>query len=93
MSLYATESFKSNVVRDYTSWIAVPPSTIDITTDPKDTVITQGEEKIIPAEFETPLSDNVTRITFDNGQYYSFDGLNVSAERIHPPLFEVKAFP
>ena len=44
----------------------------------------------VPSEFETPLSDNVTSIIFDDGPSYSFDGLNVSAERVHPPLFRVR---
>jgi len=93
LSFYTAESFKSNEVRDFTNWIAVPPGIINIMTDPKDSVIRQGEEELVPAEFETPLSDNVTSITFDNDPSYSFDGLNVSAERVHPPLFRVQASP
>ena len=93
LSFYTAESFKSNEVRDFTNWIAVPPGTINIMTDPKDSVIRQGEEELVPAEFETPLSDNVTSITFDNDPSYSFDGLNVSAERVHPPLFRVQVSP
>jgi len=93
ISFYTAESFKSNEVRDFTSWIAVPPATIDIVTDPKDIVIRQGEEQLIPSELQTPLSSNVTSITFDNGPSYSFDGLNVSTERIQPPLFKVKVSP
>lgn len=93
LSFYATESYKSNEVRDYTSWIAVPPPAINIITEPRNIVLRQGEEQLIPSEFETPLSDNVTSITFDNSPTYSFDGLNVSAERIHPTLFKIKASP
>jgi hypothetical protein len=93
LSFYTAESFKSNEVRDFTNWIPVPPGTINIMTDPKDSVMRQGEEELIPAEFETPLSDNVTSITFDNDPSYSFDGLNVSAERVHPPLFRVQVSP
>jgi hypothetical protein len=93
LSFYATESYKSNEIRDYTSWIAVPPPTIDILTEPKNIVLRQGEEQLIPSEFETPLSDNVTSITFDNSPTYSYDGLDVSAERIHPTLFKIKVSP
>lgn len=93
MSFYTAESFESNEVRDFTNWIAVPPGTINILTDPKDIVMRQGEEPLVPSEFETPLYDNVTSIIFDNGPSYSFDGLNVSAERVHPPLFKVKVSP
>jgi hypothetical protein len=93
LSFYTAESFKSNEVRDFTNWVAVPPGTINILTDPTDLVIRQGEEHLVPSEFETPLSDNVTSIIFDDDQSYSFEGLNVSAERVHPPLFRVKVSP
>ena len=93
LSFYTAESFKSNEVRDFTNWIAVPPEPINIMTDPKDSVMRQGEEQLVPAEFKTPLSDNVTSIIFDNDPSYSFDGLNVTAERVHPPLFRVQVSP
>src|SRR5918911_2086595 len=93
LSFYTAESFKSNEVRDFTSWVAVPPHTIDVLTHPKDIVIRQGEEHLIPSEIETPLSNNVTSIKFDNGTYYSSNGLNVSTEKIQPPLFKVKVSP
>ena len=93
LSFYTAESFKSNEVRDFTSWVAVPPATIDVITFPKNIVIRQGEERLIPSEIETPLSNNVTSIKFDNGAYYSSDGLNVSTERIQPTLFKVKVSP
>lgn len=93
LSFYASESYNTSEVRDYTSWIAVPPPTINILTEPKNIVLRQGEEQLIPSEFETPLSNNVTSITFDNSPSYSFDGLNVSTERIHPPLFRIKVSP
>ena len=93
LSFYATESFKSNEVRDYTSWIAVPPPTINILTEPKNIVLRQGEEQLVPSEFKTPLSNNVTSITFDNSSTYSFNSLNVSAERIHPTLFKIQVSP
>jgi hypothetical protein len=60
LSFYTAESFKSNEVRDFTNWVAVPPHTIDVVTHPKDIVIRQGEEQLIPSEIETPLSNNVT---------------------------------
>lgn len=93
LSFYTAESSKLNEVRDFTNWIAVPPGTINILTDPQDLVMRQGEERLVPSEFKTPLSDNVTSIIFDNGPSYSFDGLNVSAERIHPPLFRIQVSP
>jgi hypothetical protein len=93
LSFYTAESYKSNEVRDFTSWVAVPPATIHVLTHPKDIVIRQGEEHLIPAEIETPLSNNVTSISFNNGTYYSSDGLSISTERIQPPLFKIKVSP
>jgi hypothetical protein len=93
LSFYTAESFKSNEVRDFTSWVGVPPATIDVLTHPKDVVIRQGEEHLIPSEIKTPLSNNVTNIKFDNGTYYSSNGLSVSTEKIQPPLFKVKVSP
>src|SRR6476659_8756122 len=82
LSFYTAESFKSNEIRDFTGWVAVPPATINTLTHPKDIVIRQGEEHLIPSEIETPFSNNVTAIKFDNGTYYSSNGLTVSTEKI-----------
>ena len=92
LSFYAAESFKSNEVRDFTSWVAIP-ATIDVLTHPKGIVIRQGEEQLIPAEIETPFSSKVISITFDNGTYYSSNGSSVTTESIHPLLFRVKVSP
>jgi hypothetical protein len=93
LSFYTAESFKSNEIRDFTSWIAIPPATLDILTEPETIVIRQGEKHIIPAEIDTPFSNNVTSIAFDNGTDFSSNGLNVSTQRVHPPVFEVKVSP
>ena len=93
LSFYTAESFKSNEVRDFTRWVAVPPAAIVVLTHPKDVVIRQGEEHLIPSEIETPLSNNVTSIKFDKSTYYSSDGLSISTEKIQPPLFKVKVSP
>jgi hypothetical protein len=93
LSFYTAESFKSNEVRDFTGWIAIPPATIDILTHPENIVIRQGEKHLIPAEIITPFSNNVTNITFDNDTDFSSNGLNVSTQRMHPPLFEVEVSP
>ena len=93
LSFYTAESFKSSEVRDFTSWVAVPPPVIDILTHPESIVIRQGEKKIVPTEIETPLSSNVTSITFEHGTNFSSNGLSVSAQRIQPPLFEVEVSP
>jgi hypothetical protein len=93
LSFYTSESYKSNEVRDFTSWIAIPPATIDILTHPENIIIRQGEKHLIPAEVDTPFSNNVTSITFDNGTDFSSNGLHVSTQRIQPPLFEVEVSP
>ena len=93
LSFYTAESYKSNEVRDFTSWIAIPPATIDILTHPENIIIRQGEKHLIPAEVDTPFSNNVTNITFDNGTDFSSNGLHVSTQRIQPPLFEVEVSP
>jgi hypothetical protein len=93
LSFYTAESFKSNEVRDFTSWVAVPSPVIDILTHPENIVIRQGEKKIIPTEIETALSNNVTSISFEYGTNFSSNGLTVSTQRIQPPLFEVEVSP
>jgi hypothetical protein len=93
LSFYTAESFNSSEVRDFTSWVAVPPPVIDMLTHPENIVIRQGETKVIPTEIETPLSNNVTKISFEYGTNFSSNGLNVSAQRIEPPLFEVEVSP
>jgi hypothetical protein len=93
ISFYTAESFKSNEDRDFTSWVGVPPATISTLTRPKDIVIRQGEELLVPSEVETPLSNNVTSLKFDNGTYYISNGLSVSTEKIQPPLFKITVSP
>src|SRR5918994_4913578 len=93
LSFYTAESYKLNEVRDFTSWVAIPPPTIDILTHPEDIVIRQGEKQLIPAEIDTPFSSNVTSITFDNGTDFSSNGLSVSTQSIQPPLFKVEVSP
>ena len=48
---------------------------------------------MIPPKIDTPLSDIVTSIKFNNGTHYNSSGLSVYAERIQPPLFKVKVSP
>ena len=63
-------------VRDFTRWVAVPPSAIDVST--------YIEERLIPSEIKTIFSNNVTSITFDNGSDFASNGLHVSIQRIQP---------
>ena len=93
LSFYTAESFKSNEVRDFTGWIVIPPANVNILTHPENIVIRQGEKHLIPAEIDTPFSNNVTSITFGNGSDFSSNGLHVSTQRMQPPLFKVEASP
>src|SRR5438874_2033675 len=93
LSFYTSESFKSNEVRDFTSWVVIPPANLHILTDPKDTVMRQGEEHLIPAEMNSPYSNNVTSIQFAGSTNYTSSGLRVSTQRIQPPLFKVEVSP
>jgi hypothetical protein len=95
---YTAESLKSNEVRDFTSWVAIPPSPINILTSPNDIVMRQGEQQFIPAEIKTIFSNNVTSITFDKGpgeggSDFKSSGLHVTIQRIQPPLFKVEVSP
>ena len=93
LSFYTAESYKSNEVRDFTSWIAIPPATIDILTHPENIIVRQGETHLIPAEVDTRFSNNVTTITFNNGTDFSSNGLHVSTQSIQPPLFNIEVSP
>jgi hypothetical protein len=93
LSFYTAESFKSNEVRDFTTWVAIPPATIHVLTHPNNIVIRQGETQLIPAEMETPYSKNVSSITFDKHTDFSSTGLHVSTQTIHPPSFKVEVSP
>ncbi|MDP9287349.1 MAG: hypothetical protein M3P08_04040 [Thermoproteota archaeon] len=93
LSFYTAESFKSNEVRDFTSWVAVPPATIHVLTQPQNIVIRQGETHLIPAKMETPYSNNVTSIIFDKRTNFTSIGLHVSTQTIQPPSFRVEVSP
>jgi hypothetical protein len=100
ISFYTAESFKSNEVRDFSSWVAVPPSTINISTSPSNIIVRQGEQQLIPADIFSTFSNNVTSITFNNNgnnnnasSDFNSNGLDASIQRIQPPLFKVVTSP
>jgi hypothetical protein len=96
---YTAESFKSNEVRDFSSWVAIPPSTMKISTSPNNITVRQGTQQLIPADIFSTFSNNVTSITFNKGQIsdispdFNSSGLLVSMQRIQPPLFKVDVSP
>jgi hypothetical protein len=97
---YAAESYKSNEVRDFTTWVDIPPSILSLLTIPNDITIRQGEGQLVPAEIKSGsgFSNDVTNITFSKGHNdiasaTNPNGLHISIQRIHPPLFDVQVPP
>lgn len=93
---YATDSSKTNKVSDFTDWVGIPPSSMTMVTSPKDIVVRQGEEILVPANIYSTFSNNVTEITFSKGSNgisseYNSSGLYASIERIQSPLFRIIA--
>lgn len=93
---YSAESFKSNEVRQFTSWINVPPPRLQITTAPSNIMIKQGEEHLIPAKIKSTsdFSNDVINMTIatnnnDIGSGFNSSELHVAIQRIQPPLFKI----
>jgi hypothetical protein len=97
---YSVESFKSNEVRQFTSWVSIPPPSLEIITSPSDIMIRQGEEELIPARIQstTGFSNDVINMTLtgnnNNNNYYTGAGFNsselhVAIEENQPPLFKI----
>ena len=97
---YSAESFKSNEVRQFTSWVTIPPPGLKVITSPNDIMIRQGEEQLFPARIQstTGFSNDVINITLignnSNNNYYTGLGFNsselkIAIERNQPPLFKI----
>ncbi len=96
---YSAESFQSNEVRQFTSWVSIPPPTLQVTTSPEDISIRQGESLMVPARIKssTGFSNDVVNITLSgdkNSEYAIASGFNsseliVKMERNQPPLFKI----
>ena len=73
---YSAESFKSNEVRQYTSWVTIPPPGLEVITSPNNIMIRQGEEQLIPARIQSTsgFSNDVINMTLignNNDNYYT----------------------
>lgn len=97
---YTAESYKSNEVRDFTTWVDIPPSILSILTSPNNITIRQGEGQLIAAAIKSTssISNDVRNITFAKGHNgiasaLNPNGLDVSIQRIQPPLFKVEVPP
>jgi hypothetical protein len=98
---YTAESYKSNEIRQFTGWVSIPPPSLEITTSPKDIMIRQGQEMLVPARIKstTGFSNDVINITLagnnnNNNHYDTFSGFNssdlhVAVQRNQPPLFKI----
>ena len=93
---YTAESYKSNEVRDFTTYVDIPPSILSLLTIPNDITIRQGEGQLVPAEIKSGsgFSNDITNITFSKGHNdiasaANPNGLHVSIQRVRPPLFDV----
>lgn len=98
---YTAESYKSNEVRQFTSWVNIPPPSLEMTTSPSNIIIRQGQDQLIPARIKssTGFSNDVINITLANSNKnnYNYDiasgfnssDLHISVQRNQPPLFKI----
>ena len=89
---YTAESYKSNEVRQFTNWVSVPPPSLEVTTSPRNIMIRQGQEQIIPSRIKstTGFSNDVINMTVgttnnDTGSGFNSSDLHVAIERNQPP--------
>lgn len=100
MLFYSAESFKFNEVRQFRSWVNVPPPSLRLTTTHGDISIRQGDTLMVPARMKstTGFSNDVDDIALpgdnssDRSMKSSFNAgeLIVNVERIRPPLFKIE---
>ena len=96
---YSAEAFKGNEVRQFTSWVNVPPPSLLMTTSPSNFIIRQGQEQTIPARIKSSagfFNDviNITLAGYVNNNAFTALGFNSSDLRVdvldnQPPLFRV----
>jgi hypothetical protein len=108
MLFYTAESFKSNEVRQFTSWVTIPPPSLQMITSPASITIRQGEEQLIPARIQSTsgFSNDVLNITLDTtngpsrksnnhnaGSVFNSSELHVDVQRNQPPLIKIDVPP
>ena len=89
---YTAESYKSNELRQFTSWVSIPPPTLEMATSPNNIMIRQGQQLLIPARIKstTGFSNDVLNITLaETTSNFNSSDLHVAIERNQPPLFIV----
>ena len=89
---YTAESYKSNEVRQFTSWVSIPPPTLEMATSPNNIQIRQGQQLLVPARIKstTGFSNDVLHITLaDTVSGFNSSDLHIAIERNQPPLFKI----
>ena len=89
---YTAESYKSNEVRQFTSWVSIPPPTLEMATSPNNIQIRQGQQLLVPARIKstTGFSNDVLNITLaDTASGFNSSDLHIAIERNQPPLFKI----
>lgn len=79
---YTAESYKSNEVRQFTSWVNIPPPSLEMTTSPSNIMIRQGQDLLVPARIKstTGFSNDVINMTLagNNNNHAATSGFNSS---------------
>lgn len=96
---YSAESLDGNEVRQFTTWVNVPPPILQLATNPSNISIREGESLTFPARIKstTDYSYDVINITAPNNDKnghqfssgYNSSELNVNIIRDNPPLFRI----
>jgi hypothetical protein len=96
---YSAESLDDNEVRQFTSWVNVPPPVLQLATNPSNISIREGDSLTFPARIKstTGYSYDVINITAPNNDReghqlasgYNSSEMNVNIIRDNPPLFRI----
>ncbi|HKR74107.1 MAG TPA: hypothetical protein VJR94_08350 [Candidatus Nitrosocosmicus sp.] len=96
---YSAESLDGNEVRQFTSWVNVPPPVLQLATNPSNISIREGDSLTFPGRIKstTGYSYDVINITASNDDNeghqfapgYNSSELNVNIIRDNPPLFRI----
>ncbi len=102
---YTAESLNSNEVRQFTSWVHIPPPGIQLSTTPGNIIIRQGEGLLIPSRIKSTsgfsndainmtlddITGNDGNITYNKTPDFNSSNLLLNIPKIQPPLFKIYA--
>lgn len=93
---YTAESLKSDEVRQFTNWVTIPPTRLQLITSPNNIMIREGDELLIPARIKSTSGflNDVVNLTIDNntsdvGADFNVSELPLTIQRVQPPLFKI----